>query len=103
MKKYSNIELVDMFYEEHIEGKIDITRDMLIDIIDSPFELLKIKIKEGLLIPFRFKYLGIFTVYKGTATRAMTSVKRRFENGEIVYEKYAKMEEAIKNRFGIKL
>ena len=63
------------FYKDHIENNYDITFEECNLICRSPWKFLKIQMSDDRLPKIRFRYFGVFQVYRGTAIAALKNNK----------------------------
>lgn len=84
------IEIEDLykeFYEREKANYPHLEFKAMRDLIKTPWIFLKRAMEDGFLSSVRFKYFGIFTVYKGRVKFMKKRTKENFEEGYITEEK----------------
>lgn len=83
-----NKELLDEFYETHLDSFPEITKEQVKDIIDSKFYILYRIMVEGNYTSYRIKYLGNFKMYYKRAKTVLEKAKNALDKGLITEKHY---------------
>lgn len=81
-------ELVRMFYEDYKDVLYGLSYREVEEICLFPFKSTRRYIERGDLPSVRLQYLGVFQVHKKKAQCELITLKRMFDDKEIVPEKY---------------
>ena len=74
-------EVVKEFYETYKESDLKgYTYIEILNLVKSPFKYLKKSIMDGLLLDFRFKYLGVFRVREFQVRKKIEIYKKIYQN-----------------------
>lgn len=82
-------------YGDHPDIK-DLTREEVIEIVESPWDFLKKTMISGSLDPVRIKYFGLFSVKPHRAKRVLKGLKTGVEGVDYKKEKREELEKNIK-------
>lgn len=85
------IEIEDLykeFYDKEKDNYPDLDFKSMRDLIKTPWIFLKRSMEDGFLCSVRFKYFGVFNVYKGRVKFMRKRTEENFKKGYITEEKY---------------
>lgn len=88
-------DLLEEFYNENKERYPELSPEQFKDICYGPWRFLKREMESGELPTIRFKYFGVFQVYKGTAKAMLPTIDHRVKIGSISKEKHKQLKTMI--------
>jgi len=93
--KIESSDLVKEYYKAVREKYPDLTLQQLEEVVRAPWQYLREEMESGRLENVRFKYLGIFRVYKGRAKAMYKLLPSRLERNLITQSKHDRAKAAI--------
>ena len=100
MRKLSNTELIEEYYQSIKEDYPDLTLEQCREIVMSPYNMLKNEMSSGNLSTVRLKYLGTFLVYKARAKGMLKHLTQRFKLHKIDRNEYFEKKKIIEDFVG---
>ena len=96
--KLQTPELLEEYCQGVLKDYPELTEEQCREMCLISWRYVKKEMESGDLPDIRMKYLGVFSVYKGSAINQLKSLPNKLKSGKITQEKFGKLEKMITKR-----